>query len=80
MHLGMLDMAKIKLWIRMRRKGDLRLLMWHDYGGRWVDPSTSQIADLQIFPHNHDLGLERMVRKKRKYQASVSSLGEKMPC
>lgn len=31
----------------------------------------------RFFPHNHDLGLERMVRKKRKYQASVSSLGEK---
>lgn len=45
----MLDMAKIKLWIRMRRKGDLRLLMWHGYGGRWVDPSTLQIADLLFF-------------------------------
>lgn len=71
----MLDMAKIKLWIRMRRKGDLRLLMWHDYGGRWVDPSTSQIADLLIFSAQPRLRFRENGQKKEKISSECQFSG-----
>lgn len=70
-------MAKIKLWIRMRRKGDLRLLMWHDYGGRWVDPSTSQIADLLIFSAQPRLRFRENGQKKEKISSECQFSGGK---